>query len=81
MTFQTVHEEKKTGQARVGRAHRVFRKKIGFELFIKFKFSLARALSSEILLELAALIPNFAPLLRLLFLLFNHIFPKLVYCL
>ena len=48
-----------------------FHTKIGnLELFLKFKLSLARALSSDtsdISLELAALIPNFATFLKLLF--------------
>ena len=54
----------KTGQVRVGLAHRVFRTKIGsLEVFLKFfRFSLAGALSSDTSLERAALIPNFAQL-------------------
>ena len=42
------------------------------KLLLKFKLSLARAFSSDTSLELAALSPNFAPLLRLLLLRFNH---------
>ena len=49
-------EAKKTEQARVGHAYQGFRIKIGgFELFQKFKLRLARALLSNISLELAAL--------------------------
>ena len=52
---------KKTGEARVGLAHRGFRTKIGvLELFLKFRLCLERALSSDTLIELAALIRNFA---------------------
>ena len=38
-----------------------------FEPFMKLKLSLARTLSSDTSLELAALIPNFARILSLLF--------------
>ena len=64
---------KKTGQARVGLAHQGFRKKIGgLELFLKFKSSLATALSCDSSLELAVLKSYFTPLLRVLFLRVNH---------
>ena len=60
--------KQKTGQAPVGLAHREFHTKIGdLEPFLIFKLSLVRAFSSDTSLELAALIPNFAALLRLLF--------------
>ena len=54
---------KKTGQARVGLVHRVFRTKIGsLEVVLKFfRFSLAGALSSDTSLERAALISSFVP--------------------
>ena len=39
---------------------------------LKYNLSLVRAFSSDISLELTALIPNFAPFLRLVFLGFNH---------
>ena len=52
----------KTGQAQVGLPHRGLRTKNGrLEVFLKFKFSLARALTSDTSLELAALIPHFVP--------------------
>ena len=51
------------GQVQVGLAHRGFRTKIrGPELFLKFRLSLAGALSSDTSLELTTLIPNFSPL-------------------
>ena len=47
-----------------GLAHQAFRTKFGgLEIFLKFKLSLARALSSETTFELAALILNYASLL------------------
>ena len=61
MESDSVNYSIKTGQARVGLAHRGFRTKIGgLELFLKLKLSLARALSSDTSLGLAAIIPNFA---------------------
>ena len=69
-----------------------FRTKIGgFELFLKFKLSLARVFSYDTSLELAALIPNFARVLLIkfffyYFLRFNHkcmvfrFFPELSKC-
>ena len=58
---------KNTGPARVRLAHRGFCTRIGgLELFLKFRLCLERALSSDSSLELAALIPTFVPLLRLL---------------
>ena len=53
---------KKTGKARIGLTHRGFRTKIGsHEVFLKFKLSLARALSSDTPLEPVAFIPNLVP--------------------
>ena len=58
---------------RVGLAHLGFRTIIeGLELFLKFKLNLARALSSDTSVELAALIPNFAYLLSSFFLGSNY---------
>ena len=56
--------KKKTEQARVGQAIEGSVKKLELlSFFLKFKLRLARVLSSE----LATLIPNFAPCLRLFF--------------
>ena len=58
----------KTRQARVGLAPRGFHTKIGrLELFVKFRISLAGAPSSDTSFELAALIPNFASRLFIMF--------------
>ena len=51
-------KRKRTGQARVGLARQGLSTKIG-GLFLKFKLSLARALSSDSSLELAALMSNY----------------------
>ena len=64
---------KKTGQARLTLAHRGFPTKIGgLGHFLKYRFSLARALSFNTSLELAALILKFAPFYGDYFLVFNN---------
>ena len=59
---------------RKSRAHQGLRQKFGdLELILKFRLSLARALSSVTLLELVALISNFAPFLRFIMFYFYYI--------
>ena len=57
---------KKTGEERSGLAHRGFRTKIGsLELYLKFRLSLARALSIDTSLEVATFIPHLPSILEI----------------